>query len=191
MKNLKVIMVAVAATFLAACSQSGQKAEQKVEEEAQRTLVVYFSATGTTKAVAEKIAAATGGDLLEIEPVQPYTDADLNWRDSTSRTTIEMHDLQFRPEMKSPVTDAADYDVIYLGFPIWWDLAPTIVNTYLDAAALDGKTVVPFATSGGSPIDNSAKELKKLYPDIDWQEGRLLNDATDESVAEWVGSLAL
>lgn len=186
-KNVMTILAMLVASCLTACPQGNRKAAKG----GTKALVVYFSATGTTRAVAVRLAAAAKADLLEIEPEVPYTDADLDWRDKESRSTVEMHDPGFRPGIKKPGKDAAGYDVVFIGFPIWWDMAPTVVNTYIEAARLKGKTVVPFATSGGSGIENSAAQLKKAYPDIVWKKGRLLNGIPDEDIARWVKSLAL
>ncbi len=141
----------------------------------KKTLVAYFSATGTTKAAAERIAKEVDGDLFEIQPETPYTDADLDWRDSTSRSTLEMKDLSSRPAIKQVTLDLTPYDTVYVGFPIWWYTAPTIINTFLETYDFAGKTVCPFATSGSSSIDKACQDLKAAYPDIKWGEGRLMN----------------
>lgn len=173
MKKILMAFLAVAACWTAAFAQSG------------KVLVVYFSATGTTATAAGRLAEATGGELLEIEPAKRYTAADLDWRNEKSRCYVEMHDLKYRPAIKATEVKMSDYDTIYLGFPIWWNIAPTIVNTFIEAHDLKGKSVVPFATSGGSTIDNSVKELKKSYPAIDWQEGKLLNRMDVNAIREW------
>lgn len=142
--------------------------------------------TGTTAKVAQTLANVTGGELYEIEPEKRYTDADLNWRNEQSRCYVEMHNLKFRPALKGKRANIADYDTIYIGFPIWWNIAPTLLNTFIEAHDLKGKTVIPFATSGDSTIDNSVKELKKAYPDISWKEGKLLNGADENSIRQWL-----
>lgn len=174
---MKKILMVLSAVFvgLTAFAQQG----------ANKVLVVYFSASGTTAAAAAKLAEATGGELLEIEPEKRYTAADLDWRNEQSRCYVEMHDLKYRPAIKKTEVKMSDYDTVYIGFPIWWNIAPTIVNTFIEAHDLKGKTVVPFATSGGSTIDNSVKELKKAYPAIDWQEGKLLNRMDVTAIREW------
>lgn len=149
-------------------------------------LVAYFSATGTTKAVAERIAALTGGVLYEIKPETPYTDADLDWHDKNSRSTIEMADLSSRPAIIADLENADRYQTIYIGYPIWWYTAPTIVNTFIDTYKFDGKTVKPFATSGGSTIDKSAEDLKAAYPAINWEEGLLINGLSDDEINRWL-----
>lgn len=124
-----------------------------------KTLIAYFSASGVTKGLAQKVASATGGDLYEITPAVPYTDADLDWRNSKSRSSIEMKDKSSRPEIVGKVENMADYDTVYIGFPIWWYVAPTIINTFLEQYDLTGKTIIPFATSGSSGMGNTNAEL--------------------------------
>lgn len=185
MKTNRIILslMAVIAVCLTACAQTPKKAGTS----SSRVLVTYFSATGTTRTAAEAIAKVTGGELYEIAPQTAYTDADLDWRNKQSRSSVEMKDPKTRPALKGTKADIAGYDVIYLGYPIWWGVAPHIINTFIEAHNLKGKTVVPFATSGGSGIGKSVTELKKSYPDIHWQEGRLLNGASEASVREWIG----
>lgn len=149
------------------------------------TLVAYFSATGTTEAVAKRLAKAADADLLEIEPATPYTAEDLDWTDKNARSTVEMKDPNSRPALKTPKTDLSAYDKVYIGFPIWWYTAPTIINTFIEANDLKGKTIVLFATSGGSTIAKAEKDLKAKYPDLKWAPGRLLNRATDEQLREF------
>ena len=156
------------------------------QQKNDKVLVAYVSMTGTTAKVAQTLANVTGGELYEIEPEKRYTNADLNWRNEQSRCYVEMHDLKFRPALKGKKANIADYETIYIGFPIWWNVAPTLLNTFIEAHDLKGKTVVPFATSGGSTIDNSMKELKKAYPDINWKEGKLLNGADENSIRRWL-----
>ena len=140
-----------------------------------KALVVYFSATGTTKGVAERLSAAIGADLFEIKPAQPYTAADLNWRDKKSRSTLEMTDKSSRPAIKGKCENIADYETVWIGFPVWWYTAPTIVNTFIEAHDLSGKVLNVFATSGGSPVEPCAADLKKAYPQYNWGESRLMN----------------
>ena len=147
-----------------------------------RALIVYFSASGTTARVARKIADATGADLYEIRPAQPYTEADLDWTDKKSRSTVEMNDRSCRPAMAEPVPDMSQYDTILVGFPIWWYVEPRIVDTFLDSCDLSGKTVIPLATSGGSGIDRAESNLRSNYPRANWGRGRLLNGG---DAAEW------
>lgn len=141
-----------------------------------KKLVAYFSAGGVTKGVAEKLAEAAQADLYEIRPKTPYTDADLDWQDAHSRSSIEMKDRSFRPELEDCNADISGYDVIFLGFPIWWYVAPTIINTFLEAYDFSGKTIILFATSGGSGFGKTVEGLKKsVSPSTVIREGRLLN----------------
>ena len=153
---------------------------------ADKVLVAYFSATGTTKAVAEQIALATGGELMAIEPVQPYTDADLNWRNKQSRSTIEMRDENARPAIKKTKDNLDAYSVVYVGFPVWWYVAPRIINTFLETYDLSGKTIIPFATSGGSGIAGCVAPLRKTYPNLHFEDGKLLNYPSYEEIQAWV-----
>ena len=170
-------MAALLTMSLSAYSQ-GNKTKSKV-------LVAYFSATGTTKAVAKQLAEVTGGTLHEIKPAQPYTDADLDWRDKQSRSSVEMQDKSSRPAITEKLKSLKDYDVIYVGFPIWWNTCPTIVNTFMEAYDFKGKTAIPFATSGSSSIKNACEDLKAAYPDVNWKEGKLLNRATKKDLEDW------
>lgn len=182
MKHLILLFLAAAAVCLTACAQKKQTAKPANH----KVLVAYFSATGTTKAVAGKIAAATGGTLHEIATAKPYTAADLDWRNDKSRSSVEMHSATARPVLKTKKFNASTYDVIYIGFPIWWDLAPRAVNTFIESASLNGKKVILFATSGGSTINNSAKELKKAYPAINWGGAALLNSPSQSEITKFV-----
>lgn len=128
-----------------------------------KTLVAYFSCSGETKKVAIGISKLVNGDIYEIEPEIPYTSNDLNWQDKKSRSTIEMEDKNSRPKIKNKLDNMDEYSTIYLGFPIWWYVAPRIINTFLESYDLSNKKIVLFCTSGGSSIDNSYNELKKLY----------------------------
>ena len=125
-----------------------------------KKLVAYFSASGVTGKVAKTLAIAINADLFQIEPVTPYTDADLNWNDPQSRSSVEMQDKTFRPQVKNKVEKMEDYDTIVVGFPIWWYVAPTIINTFLEQYDLTGKKVIPFATSGSSGMGNTNAELR-------------------------------
>lgn len=125
-------------------------------------MVVFFSPTGTTKKVAQEIAQLEEGDLFEIIPVQPYTAEDLDWRNPQSRSTLEMNDPNCRPEMAEKAENIALYDIIFLGFPIWWGREPSIVDTFLDAHDLKGKTIIPFCTSGGSGMGNTSERINNL-----------------------------
>ena len=144
-----------------------------------KKLVAYFSASGTTKKTAELLAEAAGADLYEITPKVAYTKADLNWMDKKSRSSVEMNDKKFRPEIEDKDANIAEYDEIILGFPIWWDVAPTIVNTFLEKFDFSGKKVVLFATSGGSGFGNTVKELQPSAPNTEIVEGKILNSKSE------------
>lgn len=154
-----------------------------------KTLVAFFSASGTTKKTAEMIAEAGGFDLFEIAPKVPYTKADLNWMDKKARSTIEMNDRKFRPEMAAGEVDMGAYDTVLLGFPIWWYVAPTIINTFLEKYDFSGKKIILFATSGGSGFGNTVKELEPSAPGAQIVEGRLLNRMSSQEITNWVKSL--
>ena len=157
------------------------------------TLVAYFSASGKTANVAGLLARALGADIFEIEPEVPYKKADLNWMDKNSRSTLEMKDRSSRPEIKSHVENMDLYDVIYLGFPIWWYREPSIIDTFLEEYDFAGKTIVLFATSGGSGFGKTAAGLKGIVsPQARIIEGKLLNGRQDEKgLAAWADSLRL
>ena len=154
-----------------------------------RKLVAYFSASGVTAKVAEKLSEAIGADLYAIEPEVPYTKADLDWMDKKSRSTIEMNNPASRPAITGKRDNMNDYDTVFVGFPIWWYVAPTIINTFLEAYDFSGKKIVLFATSGGSGFGNTVKELQSSAPDAVITEGRLLNCGTKQEISEWVNSL--
>lgn len=154
-----------------------------------KKLVAYFSAEGTTKKVAVQIAEAAGADLYEIKPEVAYTKADLNWMDKNARSTVEMNDKAFRPALADKDAHVENYDEIFVGFPIWWYVAPTIINTFLESYNFSGKKVILFATSGGSGFGNTVKELKPSAPSADIIEGKLLSGASKASIEQWVKSL--
>ena len=186
MNKIILTLAAVMTMSLAACAQDeGEKNMQS----GNKPLVVYFSATGTTAKAARTIAEVTGGTLHEIVPQQAYTAADLDWNDSQSRSSAEMNNPQARPALKDTKLDAAAYDVIFIGYPIWWNQAPRIIDSFIEGHDLTGKTLVPFATSGGSGISNSVNELKNAYPDLEWQDGRLLNGASRNIIRDWVSDV--
>ena len=157
-----------------------------------KKLVAYFSASGVTAKVAETLAEAIGADIFEIEPKVPYTEADLNWMDKKARSTIEMSDPASRPEIAVKRDNMKDYDTIFVGFPIWWYIAPTIVNTFLESCDLTGKTVVPFATSGGSSMGKTAKILAPSCPGATVLDGKVLRASSSEAdLKAWVSGLHL
>ena len=151
-----------------------------------KRLVAFFSASGTTKKVAEMMASAADADMYEIMPKQPYSKADLNWMDKKSRSSVEMSDKKFRPEISDTDVFIDQYDEIILGFPIWWYVAPTIMNTFLEKYDFTGKKIVLFATSGGSGFGNTVSELKPSAPDAEIVEGKVFHRAAKQEIEEWV-----
>lgn len=163
-----------------------------LEEQATKVLVAYFSATNTTQGIAEHIANGLNADIYEIVPEEPYTDADLNYNDNNSRTTIEMNDPDARPAITGSVEDMEQYDIVFIGYPIWWGEAPRIVSTFVESYDFSGKTIVPFCTSGGSGVGSSAKNLEQLTDGADWLPGKRLNGSdSQDTVMEWVNGLGL
>ena len=154
-----------------------------------KKLVAYFSASGITRKAAEMIAEVADCDIYEITPKIAYTKADLNWMDKKSRSSVEMNDKKIRPELADNMIDISGYDEIILGFPIWWYVAPTIINTFLEAHDFAGKKIVLFATSGGSGFGNTVKELQPSAPNAQIVEGRLLNRASKTEITDWVNTL--
>ena len=151
-----------------------------------KILVAYFSATGTTKRVAERLARVAQADLFEIKPAVPYSGADLNWSDKASRTSKERADESIRPALAVKLADASAYNVVYIGFPIWWYVAPRIIATFLESCDFSGKTIVPFATSGGSGMGRTVEELKRICPAARFLSGQVLNGISDKGLADWV-----
>lgn len=157
-----------------------------------KILVAYFSASGVTKNAAEKLAKAANGDLFEIKPVRPYTDADLDWTDKKSRSTVEMNDLSSRPEIAEKCENMGSYDVVFVGFPIWWYVEPRIIDTFLESYDFSGKRVIPFATSGGSGLGKTAENFKKILGDnVTVNDGKMLTRASKTVVSDWIKSLGL
>ena len=142
-----------------------------------KILVAYFSASGVTARAAKQIAEAVGADLYQIRPETPYTVADLDWTKKNSRSSVEMNDAACRPAIAGEMPDAARYDAIFVGFPIWWYVEPRIVDTFMEACDVAGKTFIPFATSGGSGIEGAARNLQNAYPQAQWKAGKLLGGA--------------
>lgn len=157
-----------------------------------RKLVAYFSASGVTAGVAQNLSEAIGADLFAIEPEIPYTQADLDWMDKTSRSTLEMNDPASRPAIAKKRDNMEEYDTIFIGFPIWWYVAPTIINTFLESYNLTGKTIIPFATSGGSGMGKTNEKLLPSCAGAVLLEGRILNpSAGGEELMAWVNSLGV
>lgn len=155
-----------------------------------KKLVAYFSASGTTARLAENLAEAIGADIFEIVPEVPYTAADLNWQDKHSRSSIEMQDPASRPAIAATRDNMADYDTIFVDFPIWWYVAPTIINTFLESCDLTGKTIIPFATSGGSGIGETNEKLEPSCPGAKLLEGRVFRSSASKTELEaWAEGL--
>ncbi len=155
-------------------------------------LVAYFSASGVTGSVAKKLAEATGADLYEIRPAVKYTSADLNWNNSNSRSSVEMKDKSSRPELADKSAEISGHDVIFLGFPIWWYVAPTIINTFLEAYDFSGKKIILFATSGGSGFGRAVEGLKSSAPNAEIREGKLFRSSVSVSeLKKWVEGLGV
>lgn len=172
--------------------QTVDSAESDVRTQDSKVLVAYFSATGTTEGVAEHIANGLNADIYEIIPEEPYTDADLNYHDNSSRSTVEMNDPSSRPAISGSVEDMEQYDIVFIGYPIWWGEAPRIVSTFVESYDFSGKTVVPFCTSGGSGVGSSGTNLEELTSGATWMAGRRLNGSdSQDTVMEWVNGLGL
>ena len=202
MKKIALIMVMAA---LVGCGSAQNKEKQNntspeqtnVTEQEQpqndnnmKALVTYFSASGVTRNAAKQLANLIGADLYEITPEQLYTEADLDWTNKASRSSVEMADKTSRPTLKDGgKVDLANYEVVFVGFPIWWYTAPTIINTFIEANDFTGKTIVPFATSGGSNITKSCEDLQAAYPQYTFGEGRLLNSIDNADIEQWVRGL--
>ena len=153
-----------------------------------KKLVAYFSASGVTKRYAEKIAKISGADVFEIEPKIPYTNADLNWQNSNSRSSVEMKNPDSRPEIAENLRNMDEYDTVFVGFPIWWYVAPTIIDTFLESYDFSGKTIVPFATSGGSGMGRTVDVLKGICPKADIRDGKVVNHISENELTGWVES---
>ena len=186
----RTLLELIAALPLSGCAKetSTNQTDTATMTSTNKALVAYFSATGTTKGVAERLAGAIGADLFEIKPERPYTDADLDWRNKQSRSSVEMADRASRPAIAGAVTNLADYATVFVGYPIWWYREPSIVDTFVEsnAAALAGRTIVPFATSGGSGMGDSTANLQALAPDAKVVEGkRFRGSVSADDLAAW------
>ena len=151
-----------------------------------KKLVAYFSASGVTAQVAKEIANEAGADLFEIKAKVPYSKADLDWTDSSSRSSVEMKDPAFRPEIAEKLDNFEDYDVIFLGFPIWWYVAPTIINSFLESYNFEGKTIIPFFTSGGSGSGQTDEKLHQSAPKAIWRPAKRLYSGNADRIKSWV-----
>lgn len=153
-----------------------------------KKLVAYFSASGVTEKMAKTLAEVTGADLFEIQPAVPYTTADLDWMNKKSRSSVEMSNPDSRPEFGNKIPDMGQYDTVFVGFPIWWYVAPTIINTFLESYDFTGKKIATFATSGGSGMGKTDSILKKCAPNADWKEGKRFGSADKNALKAWAES---
>lgn len=185
----RLLFIAFVILGMASITYAQQKKDSNERASNPKILIAYFSATGNTAGVAKILADVTGGELYEIESAQPYTKADLNWNDRQSRSSVEMNNPNARVAIKHKKENIADYDIIFIGHPIWWNRAPRIINTFIENHILEGKTIITFATSGSSSIEGSVAELKKTYPKLNLKEGRLLNRADEKTIRAWVEKL--
>ena len=151
----------------------------------KKALVAYFSASGVTAGIAKNIAEAINADVYEICPQTPYTEADLNWRDSNSRSSVEMRDKNCRPPLANNVPDLSTYEIVFIGFPIWWYREPSIIDTFMESCQFNGQIVIPFATSGGSGVGSSTQNMQALAPKAKVMEGKLLNSIEVEGFQNW------
>lgn len=178
------LYIAALAAMLVACAPKSQSSEP-----VKKAIVVCFSATGTTENVAKMIAKSAKCEYMPIEPKNEYSAADLDWTVETSRCCRENADASSRPEIIKSKQDLNDYDIVFIGYPIWWNLAPRIVNTFIENYNLDGKTIVPFATSGGSGVNNSVEVLRNTYPQLNIVDGELLNHKSQSEIDKWVSTI--
>ena len=157
-----------------------------------KILVVFFSASGRTRKVSQTLAEVAGADLFEIEPVQKYSGADLNWNNSNSRSSVEMNDPKSRPEIKNRIENFNDYNTIFIGFPIWWYVAPHIILTFLESYDFSGKTIIPFATSGGSGVGKTEDQLRESVSNsVNWKPMKMLNRVSESELKNWISSLGI
>lgn len=151
-----------------------------------KLLICYFSATGTTKRVAEKLSEILNGNLFEIEPVNKYTSEDLDWTNKQSRSTLEMKDESSRPEVKGKVNNIEEYNKVVIGFPVWWYREPSIIDTFIEENDLKEKDIYVYVTSGGSTYEGSLKHLKEMYDELNFVSGKTLNHVDENEIREWI-----
>ena len=189
-KHIRIITASMLIMALLALAGCGNTNDTTSETSSSDTLVVYFSATGNTKAVAEKIASITGADIYEIKAAQEYTDEDLDWNNKDSRTTHEQNDASVRPEIGSDPVSLEGYTTIYIGYPIWWGEEPRIMDTFVENYDFNGITMIPFCTSGSSSIGSSGQNLEDNAGSGNWQEGaRFSGGASEEELRSWIEGL--
>lgn len=188
-KSLLMLSFMAAATLTACGSNDNKEKPVETDQQPSDAIVCYFSATGTTAEAAKKIADKTGATLYEIKPEVVYTEADLDWTDEQSRSSIEMKDPKARTAIAGELPDLSQYEMVFIGYPNWWNTHPTIINTFIESTDLEGKTIVPFMTSGGSNIDNSIKQLRETYPKLNIHDGILMNHVSDSELETFITSL--
>lgn len=188
-KHFILTVIACAMTMNMMAASDNQNLDNAMNNNENKTLVAYFSATGTTMEAATKLAKVIHADVHEIIPEVPYTSADLNWNNKNSRSSIEMANKSSRPAVASKVENMAQYDTVFVGFPIWWYIAPTIINTFLEQYDMAGKTIVPFFTSGGSGAGETLRYLKPSAPDANWVEPKNFNYMSESDIITWTNSL--
>ena len=188
-KRLITFIIACVMTMSVMAANDDLTRNENMNNDGNKTLVAYFSATGTTMEAATRLAKAIHADLHEIVPEVRYTSADLNWNNKNSRSSVEMADKSSRPAIANKVENMEQYDTVFVGFPIWWYVAPTIINTFLEQYDFTGKTIVPFFTSGGSGAGETMKYLKPSAPGANWKEPKSLNYMGEAEMKSWIDSL--
>ena len=188
-KRLITFIITCAMTMSVMAANDDLNRNEYMNNDGNKTLVAYFSATGTTMEAATRLAKAIHADLHEIVPDVPYTSADLNWNNKNSRSSVEMADKSSRPAVASKVENMAQYNTVFVGFPIWWYIAPTIINTFLEQYDMTGKTIVPFFTSGGSGAGETLRYLKPSAPGANWVEPKNFNYMSESDIITWTNSL--
>ncbi len=178
---ISVLIVVFVGTIFVFKSNNGGEVMAEAKSN-KKVLVAYFSASGVTAGVADKLSKAIGADLFEIKPAQPYTTADLDWTNKKSRSSVEMDDRSSRPAIANKVTDMSKYDVIFVGFPIWWYREPSIIDTFMESYDFSGKQVIPFATSGGSGMGDSGSIMQKLAPKAKVDSGKRFSSGVSEKI---------
>lgn len=189
--SILAVMLVIAMTSCSGGNSGASGGDQAAQQNTDdKSIVVYFSCTGNTKAVAEEIADQTGSDLQEIVPEEPYTEEDLNYNDDSCRANVEMNDPQSRPAISNTIENLSDYDTIYIGYPIWWGSLPRIMNTFFDTYDFSGKTIVPFCTSGSSGISQSVSVIREAEPEAQVKEGLQVSSAgaddSSDEVSRWL-----
>ena len=188
-KRLITFIITCAMTMSVMAANDDLNRNEYMNNDGNKTLVAYFSATGTTMEAATRLAKAIHADLHEIVPEVPYTSADLNWNNKNSRSSVEMADKSSRPAVASKVENMAQYNTVFVGFPIWWYIAPTIINTFLEQYDMTGKTIVPFFTSGGGGAGETLRYLKPSAPGANWVEPKNFNYMSESDIITWTNSL--